>query len=146
MKIRKFDPADLDDVMEIENAAFAAPWRREHFLSEFDKTIAFSWVGEIGDEVIAYIIAWVVEDELHIANLAVRKEWRRQGIGEALVIHLLAHAAGCNWAGLEVRRSNKAARTLYSKLGFYEIGVRNRYYADQEDAILMEKVLSHDME
>jgi len=132
--------------MGIETAAFAVPWCREHFLTEFDKRTGFSWVVEVGNQVIAYTIAWMVEDELHIANLAVRPDWRRQGIGEALVNHLLDHASGCAWAGLEVRCSNQGARSLYNKLGFYETGIRPKYYANQEDAILMEKILSHDME
>ena len=67
--------------MGIETAAFAVPWCREHFLTEFDKRTGFSWVVEVGNQVIAYTIAWMVEDELHIANLAVRPDWRRQGIG-----------------------------------------------------------------
>jgi len=45
--------------------------------------------------------------------------------------------------GLEVRRTNRAARALYTKLGFIEVGDRKNYYQlEGEDAILMAKYLN----
>jgi hypothetical protein len=79
-------------------------------------------------------------DEAHITTFAVRKTWRRQGVGERLLIALLAlaEARGAREATLEVRPSNHPARRLYEKYGFAPVGVRPRYYSDDnEDALIM---------
>ena len=83
---------------------------------------------------------WIMADEAHITNIAVRESHRRQGIGELLLISIINLATGLN-AGkltLEVRASNTAAQSLYYKYGFTQVGLRRGYYTnDKEDAILM---------
>ncbi len=83
---------------------------------------------------------WIMADEAHITNIAVRELHRRQGIGELLLISTIDLATELN-AGiitLEVRASNTAAQSLYSKYGFAQVGVRRGYYTDnREDGILM---------
>lgn len=83
---------------------------------------------------------WIMADEAHITNIAVRETHRRQGIGELLLISMIDLATGLN-AGkftLEVRASNIAAQSLYYKYGFTQVGLRRGYYTDnKEDAILM---------
>jgi ribosomal-protein-alanine N-acetyltransferase len=79
-------------------------------------------------------------DEAHVTTFATRGAWRRQGIGERLLLALLdlARAHGAREATLEVRPSNTAARRLYEKYGFRNVGVRPRYYSDNhEDALIM---------
>jgi ribosomal-protein-alanine N-acetyltransferase len=93
-----------------------------------------------GDVLVGYAGAWCYEGEAHIMNLAVAPDFRRQGIGEALLMELLRRTmeAGADLAYLEVRPSNRRAIALYRKLGFTEAGRRARYYRDTgEDAILM---------
>ena len=83
-------------------------------------------------------------DEGEIANLAVTKEMRRQGIGEMLMEHATAMAKdnGVVTMYLEVRSSNIGAKSLYEKLGYSPIGIRKNYYREpREDAIVMAKVL-----
>jgi len=83
---------------------------------------------------------WVVTDEAHITNIAVREMYRRQGVGELLVISIMGLAAELNvrFLTLEVRISNVAAQSLYRKYGFSQVGVRRGYYTDnREDAVLM---------
>lgn len=83
---------------------------------------------------------WLMADEAHIMNLAVRESHRRRGIGEILLINTIELAARLN-AGivtLEVRASNTAAIALYDKCGFARVGLRRGYYLDnKEDAVLM---------
>src|SRR5206468_5036044 len=89
---------------------------------------------------LAYLMFWVVFEELHLMNLAVRPEARRHGIGLALVRHALTTAAaqGVRTALLEVRASNTAALALSRKLGFVQKSLRKGYYVHpREDAVIM---------
>jgi ribosomal-protein-alanine N-acetyltransferase len=83
---------------------------------------------------------WVLAEEAHITNIAVRKEYRRRGIGELLMLATidLAEELHAVVMTLEVRASNKTAQALYKKYGFKQVGVRNGYYLDnREDAVIM---------
>ncbi len=83
---------------------------------------------------------WVMADEAHITNIAVREIHRRRGIGELLLMSMIDLATGLNASKLtlEVRASNIAAQSLYYKYGFSQVGLRRGYYTDnKEDAILM---------
>jgi len=143
--LERLEERDLDQVLAIENASFASPWRREHFRYEiFDNRWAVNWVVRSGDRVLAYACVWELQEELKINNIAVHPSWRRAGLGRWLLLRLLDHArAGrCNVARLEVRTSNRAALELYRAHGFREVGRRKGYYQrEAEDAILMEREL-----
>lgn len=93
---------------------------------------------------VSYIVGvagfWVMVDEAHITTIAVRKAYRRQGIGERLLISIIEMAALMNAkvVTLEVRVSNTPAQLLYEKYGFQRVGLRRAYYTDNgEDALLM---------
>jgi ribosomal-protein-alanine N-acetyltransferase len=130
---------DLDAVMEIERRSFPEPWTPGLFLHElkvpFSKTI-LAWRG---DAIVGYICRWLVGDEVHILNIAVRPETRQSGIGRALVALVMAEAEQVRAAvvTLEVRRENEAAIALYRTFGFTERGVRRNYYARGHDAVVM---------
>jgi ribosomal-protein-alanine N-acetyltransferase len=90
--------------------------------------------------IVAFTGLWIMADEAHIINVAVRESYRRQGIGELLLISAINLAAELKVRiiTLEVRASNTAAQALYSKYGFNQVGLRRGYYVDdREDAILM---------
>jgi ribosomal-protein-alanine N-acetyltransferase len=138
--IRLMIESDLDQVLAIEKWSFHSPWSRQSFTAELGKPYGLPLVFVAENEIAAYIIVWRVEDELHIANLAVHPNWRRKRVAETLLRHILETETGVSWIGLEVRASNAPARALYWKLGFYEASVRKGYYADEmEDAIVMVK-------
>jgi ribosomal-protein-alanine N-acetyltransferase len=91
-----------------------------------------------------YIVARETAGELHINNVAVRSEYRRRGIGAALLNRVIdeARRRKANAAFLEVRSANYAAQTLYEKCGFKAIARRANYYSEpQEDAVVMSLVL-----
>ena len=133
--------ADLDRVIEIERQSFPAPWKREHFLHELRiSTISVNRVARRGGEVIAYVCAWHVADEMKINNVAVDPAWRRRGLAGRLLRSLFerARASGCREVTLEVRAGNLGAQALYRGLGFRVDGRRKGYYPTEgEDAILM---------
>jgi ribosomal-protein-alanine N-acetyltransferase len=133
--------ADLDAVHRIELASFSSPWPANAYRSELETNRLASYlVGRIDGEIVAYGGMWLMVDEAHITTFAVHPTWRRQKIGERLLLAFLdlAVARGAREATLEVRLSNISARRLYEKYGFRPVGLRPRYYSDDgEDALIM---------
>ena len=135
--------ADLEEVLEIERQAYSTPWPAQLFLEDLAKDWAHIDLARMRDgtgEAVAYCNYWVVHDEVHLLNVATHPDYRRRGIGNRLMRHLLAvaRAKGCRFITLEVRRSNTPAQMLYRAHGFEAMGVRRRYYADNgEDAVVM---------
>jgi ribosomal-protein-alanine N-acetyltransferase len=132
---------DLEAVHAIEREAFSTPWPPHAYRQELESNrLAHYLVARWGDEIVGFAGMWLLVDEAHVTTFATRRTWRRQGIGERLLLALLdlARARGAHEATLEVRPSNKAARRLYEKYGFRNAGVRPGYYTDNhEDALIM---------
>jgi len=139
--------ADLDAVEEIERLSFPAPWSRQAFTDELARPWARLEIlrhAGIG-RVVAFSNYWMVADELQILNVAVHPDERRRGHAGRFLRHIVEEArrARVRVLSLEVRISNQAAVALYRKLGFREVGVRPKYYADSgEDALLMDLELA----
>jgi ribosomal-protein-alanine N-acetyltransferase len=138
------EPMRLDDVpavQAIEQASFTTPWPANAYRTELETNrLATYLVARAGEEVVGYAGVWLMVDEAHVTTFAVHPAWRRRGIGERLLLALLdrALARHAREATLEVRLSNLAARRLYEKFGFKPVGVRPRYYSDDdEDALIM---------
>lgn len=92
------------------------------------------------ESILGMVGLWLMVDEAHIVTIAVRQGYRRQGLGELLLVAALdaARETGMETVTLEYRITNGAARGLYEKYGFAKVGVRARYYSDNnEDAVLM---------
>lgn len=134
---------DVPAVYQLEQAIFPAPWTYESFLYELSNhEFNVSLVGIIRQQVVAYAVANLVANEMHINNIAVAEAFRRRGIGECLLQMLLkiGHETQCEVAHLEVRAGNKEAIPLYKKYGFRVVGVRKKYYdVENEDALLMSR-------
>jgi ribosomal-protein-alanine N-acetyltransferase len=133
---------DLDEIVAIENASFSNPWTREMYVRELQNPdVSFLYVLRLPETgIVAFCSFWMVLDEVHINNLAVRHDHRGQGLGTALLEHVLQAAAGrgAGRATLEVRRSNAPARRLYERLGFEIAATRPNYYVSPaEDALIL---------
>jgi len=140
--VRRMREEDLDHVLSIEEASFRSPWSRKYFETELEKDFGYCVVAVAEKKVVGYLIAWFVSDKIHVANIAVHPDWRNLGVGEMLIRKVMLDGEGFSWVGLEVRSSNKAARALYKKLGFRDVGIRKDYYVqEREDAVLMLKRL-----
>lgn len=142
IRIEPMREEDLPEVMEIERDSFPIPWSESSFRYEIkkNKDVASLMVARLDGLLLGYVCFWVVFKETHIMNLAVRRDFRRQGIGEALIKTALkeAWAKGAECATLEVRASNIPATKLYEKLGFRVTSVRKNYYdIPREDALVM---------
>jgi ribosomal-protein-alanine N-acetyltransferase len=139
--LRRLELADLDAVERIERASYPAPWSRAMFAGEIAKpsSLSLAAVDEHG-ELVGYLVLSRYVDAWHVMNLAVQPEWRRTGIGSALLERLFEETEGDTERGytLEVRVSNVGAIRLYERFGFRARGVRRGYYTDnREDALVM---------
>jgi ribosomal-protein-alanine N-acetyltransferase len=153
MSSKKADPqvtidlmqrTDLPEILAIEKVSFASPWTPGMFTQELENTLAQCLVIRInygGKSVVgAYIVFRLIADEAHLHNLAVKNEYKRQGLAQSLmdVMKNIAVQVGVHARTLEVRESNKEAISLYLKCGFVVKGRRPLYYTDtHEDALIM---------
>jgi [ribosomal protein S18]-alanine N-acetyltransferase len=132
---------DLPEVMDLEQEAFSWPWTEEMFVDELEREFSYILLARQEDGQLAgFINFWVLFDEAHINNVAVKKSLQKQGIGRYLVTEALgfAYEEGARSATLEVRRQNFAAVKLYENLGFELTGIRKGYYEDPpDDALIM---------
>lgn len=134
----------LDALVELEAACFSVPWSRKSFEAELAGN-QFSRVRMISHpdnkiDVIGYICAWIVFEEIRFLNVAVHPTFRRQGIARRLIreVLCLGAEAGCCRGLLEVRATNIFARNLYESFHFHAHATRKFYYTNPtEDAILM---------
>ena len=138
--IRRATESDIPKIVEIEKVSFSDPWDKQLFLDAIDPKDKYLMIAESGKEVQGYIVFEKILDEGHITNLAVGGEHRKKGIAAGLVGYVLdlAKKLGIREIFLEVRESNEAAKSLYSKFGFREIGRRKGYYPKaNEDALVL---------
>ena len=146
--ISRMSEHDLLEVVEIEEASGLSRWGWAAYYAELQTSnrnlmlIAFAAKAQIIEHrrIAGYIVARDMAGELHINNVAVREQYRRRGIGRALLSKIIHEAAqlGVTTAFLEVRSGNIAAQSLYEKCGFRAIARRTNYYSDPpEDAVVM---------
>jgi ribosomal-protein-alanine N-acetyltransferase len=133
---------DLSAIAELQRRSFTNPWGAEAIQWELANTdVARLYVAASSSgTVLAYCACWLIFDELHINSLAVDEPMRRRGIARHVLGTVFRDAvrAGARAATLEVRRSNEAARRLYTSLGFVVEAVRRDYYQlPREDALIL---------
>lgn len=139
------DIRHVEQMYEIEKEVFSSPWSYESMTEDVCvHDIAIYIVGTYEDKVVSYVGMWCVREEAHIMNIAVKKEFRKKGIGKLMMRKMLYTASQkkVKTLTLEVRKSNTAAIRLYESVGFVKGGLRKKYYTDtKEDAIIMNKIL-----
>ncbi|MFC5405051.1 ribosomal protein S18-alanine N-acetyltransferase [Cohnella soli] len=141
LEYRLMNLNDIAPIVEIEREAFTAPWSAEAFRNELTNNLFAKYmIMERGDEIIGYGGMWLIIDEAHVTNIAVREKHRGRGYGKSLLREMMrtAYFLGARRMTLEVRVSNEIAQSLYRQMGFYPSGVRPEYYSDNlEDALIM---------
>ena len=139
MKAFRMEHAHVSAVADIERRVFSEAWS-EASLALLLSDAAIGAVCLDGDRAVAYGgMLWGV-DEGQITNIAVLPEYRRCGMGAAVLAFLIdeAEKRGCLQISLEVRASNRAAIALYERFGFVIAGQRRRFYKNPiEDAYVM---------
>jgi ribosomal-protein-alanine N-acetyltransferase len=134
-------PGDVPEVLAVERDAFTTGWPPTAFEREITQNQMARYVVLREDgRLVGFAGLWLMVDQAHVVTVAVTPDAQGRGYGRLLVHGLLqlARREGMASATLEVRESNAAARALYREYGFYEVGIRKRYYTDNhEDAVIM---------
>lgn len=144
-RLRPMLDEDVPQVIEVEHAIYPFGWTEAIFYDCL--RVGYScWVWEQRGEVIGYGVMSMGAGEAHVLNLAVHPDWRRRGLGRTLLEHFikLAERHRIEAVFLEVRPSNRAALSLYERLGFRQVGLRRDYYPDhggREDALILSRRL-----
>ncbi len=143
IRVRIAKSSDLDDIYDLDVQTFAMPWSKEALSYDIlENDNAFVIVAEYEGEFAGYADIWTVLDEADLNSIAVRVDFRRKGIGDAIMLAMteILSANGVATINLEVRVSNMPAIKLYKKYGFNECRVRPGYYLDNgEDALIMKR-------
>jgi len=143
--IEPLAPADLDAVVAIEATIYEFPWTFGNFRDSLAAGYS-CWGCRSADGLAGYAVMMLGANEAHLLNLSIAAPVQRRGYGGKLLEHLLDVARGyrAHVIFLEVRPSNPAARRLYLRHGFEEVGVRRGYYParhGREDALLLSLAL-----
>lgn len=141
LSLRRMEDKDISNVMTIELLSYEFPWTEGIFRDCIRVGYRCRVLEEDG-EMVGYAVMSVGAGESHVLNVCVRPDTRERGYGRILMTELIdqARALGAEMMFLEVRPSNLAARALYEKLGFNEVGARNNYYParnGREDALIL---------
>jgi len=140
--IDKMKKDDIEGVVLIEEEAYGKHhWAKSSFYDEMSNNLAKYYTAKTPDgELVGYAGTWHIIDEGHITTIAVKKDYLRNHIGEAIIHKIIedCYKEGIKYLTLEVRVSNTPAIKLYEKYGFQSLGTRKGYYQDNnEDALIM---------
>ena len=137
------DPMTLNDLMgviELERLCFPDPWPFSAFLSDLEREDTITLTAKSGNRLAGFTICQMIEDEMHLMNIAVHPDFRRKKVGHQLLEQLfyIGERHGCRIMYLDVRKSNSGAISFYNKYGFEVLYERKGYYRKPpEDALVM---------
>lgn len=142
MIITRMAQCHVSQIADLERLCFNDPWSVNSIASEVYNRLAL-WLVALEDEkVVGYVGSQTVLGETDMMNIAVHPDYRKQGIGTALIKELIDALAqrGSHSLMLEVRASNAPAISVYKNLGFAGVGRRKNYYRNpREDALILRK-------
>ncbi len=153
--LRRFGPADLEAVININRVCLPENYAAYFFIDTFNTLPETFIVAEYEEQVVGYIMCRLEHGfsdlrklrfarKGHIISVAVMPDFRNLGIGYSLVEQAMAALSGhqADECYLEVRLSNVSAINLYKKMGFEVTRTIPRYYFDGFDAYVMTKTLT----
>lgn len=144
LKVRWMIRRDMPEVLAIEQQSFEFAWSEDDFIRCLRQRNCIGMVAELEERVVGFMIYELHKSRLHVLNFAVRREFRRQGVGAAMIQKLqrkLSHQRRSRMA-LEVRESNLEAQLFFRSQGFRAISVLRDFYNDTtEDAYLFSYAL-----
>ncbi len=127
---------------QLHKASFNPAWDEDAIISLLTSS-TMAWLGYIDDQPSGFVIIRIAADEAEILSIAVLPDARQHGLGRTLLTTAFEGAvqSGAISMFLEVARSNEPACQLYESVGFAHIGVRERYYSNDEDALVFRRSL-----
>jgi ribosomal-protein-alanine N-acetyltransferase len=142
VRLEPLTEALLDDVLRIENSAYAHPWTRGNFADSLKsgyQLLALMGAGTL----IGYFVAMEGVEEVHLLNITVAPSFQGQGYGVLMLdaLAVWARSRCAQWLWLEVRVSNARAMQIYARYGYARVGERKNYYpaarGQREHAVVM---------
>lgn len=146
--VRELKVEDSAAVAEMEQQIFLDPWSEKSVMETVQQKQSVCFAAEKAGHILGYLLVYHAADEAEIARIAVQKEARRQGAAGKLMQALEHYCEEHKMEKLllDVRESNEAARSFYTKNGFVEDGIRQGFYTNpSEDAVLMSRQLGADV-
>jgi len=144
IEISKMNVSDLESIKDILLADFDDFWNYSTFKNELENPNSKYFKAIINEEIVGFAGIWKSVDDVHITNIVTKKIYRRKNIGSLMLTELIDLAKqeeGITSITLEVNSNNIAAQKLYEKYGFKNVGLREKYYNNTYDAIIMTKEL-----
>ena len=131
---------DLSKITLIEKRVFRFPWSKDQIKWELrSQHVALNHVMLLEDNIIGYIFTHKIDKDVQILNIAIDTAYQHKGYGERFLSYFMDQLDEDISIILEVRKSNFPAINLYLKFGFSELSIREKYYNDGEDAIVMKR-------
>lgn len=139
LEISTMTITDFENISPILTTDFDDFWTASTLEEELKNENSFYVVAKVNQQIIGFAGIWKAVDDVHITNIVVKKEFRKNGIGGLLLEKLISLTKELNFKELtlEVNTKNIAAIKLYKKYGFTELGIRKKYYNNTDDAIIM---------
>ncbi len=143
--IRRAQISDFDVICSNEKKSYPFPWSN-NMLQESINGKYICFVMLFDKKVIGHLICQNILDEIHLHNVCVLPEYQGKGLGQQWLEYLSQYSKNIKAKTilLEVRESNSAAKALYEKMTYREIGFRKNYYKitnGLENAIVMKAIL-----
>lgn len=140
VEISKMSLTDFNNIKDILISDFDDFWNENTFVNELENENSYYLVAKINDEIVGFAGMKIILDEADIMNVVTKKDKRNLGIGFCILENLIyiAKEKNIKKLTLEVNEKNVAAIHLYEKLGFKQIAVRNNYYNNTDDAVIMQ--------
>lgn len=138
--IDKMSIDDLDSIKTVLQNEFDEFWNYNVFKDELKNENSYYIIAKLENNIVGFGGIWKAVDDVHITNIVVRKKFRKLGIGNVILEHLIKigrNIQDINSITLEVNSKNTPAINLYLKFGFKKVGLRKNYYGLDENAIIM---------
>lgn len=139
VKISNMTISDFETILPILSSDFDDFWSSDTLRNELNNSNSHYIVAKQNENIVGFAGIWKSVDDIHITNIVVKKDFRKNGIGSLLLqkLILLTKSLEYKQLTLEVNSSNIPAIQLYSKFGFKNLGIRKKYYNNTDDAIIM---------
>ena len=139
MRLRKARITEINSIVNIEKKSFEKPYWNESLLKNlFNNSITDSiWIFEFKKKIIGFLIEQHCLDEISILNVAVDKKYRNNGFGKEIIGQYISLIPVNSVVFLEVNKNNFIARRIYTEFNFREVKIRENYYNNGEDALIM---------
>ena len=142
LKIQKMNYEHIDEILHIEELCYGAHhWSRDSFIAELNNKISsYFCIIDKNDKCLGYMGIWKIVNEAHITNLSIHPDFQHKKLAHRLLLNSIkeCYKEKIKFITLEVRVSNTRAIKLYERFGFKSLGLRKKYYQDNnEDALIM---------